>query len=276
MEICNNLKFADAANLINFYQKHENNDFRFEKNEKNLSISSFNVHGWMNINKKIKKIDNFMKIIKMFDELNLDILILQEVSPLVTKNLNFIYSEFSKIGFKYHFSVPNGQYKKIYDSFISIFSKKEIQERNKLDLTIINLVRYIPIVKINDIQIAGIHLEIGYRFHHLLDSDLRKQIILGNEQIRKKQLEKLLENYKNLDIIIGDFNFQPTDKEFNIIQQNFNYFQELSNSNPYNRSDMCFLAKHNKILCTKFMTLSCNYSDHLPIINEFLTFDKKN
>jgi endonuclease/exonuclease/phosphatase family metal-dependent hydrolase len=257
--------------LQNFYSLNENNNFQITKKNihNSLIICSYNVHGWLNLEQNIKPLDNFYNILNLFKQVDPDILILQEVSPLASKNFKFIYAEFCKIGFHYHFSVPNGEIKNNFDSFITILSKKPIQEKYKIDLSVTKLLRYVPVVKIQNIFIAGIHFEIGFRYHHLNEKNSeRKKLIFENEQLRKKQIEKLLSKFKNLDILVGDFNFQPTDNEFSLISENFCYFQNYSNSNPFNRSDMFFIRKNNNIHSLTFYTLKCNYSDHLPIINQ--------
>ena len=146
-----------------------------------------------------------------------------------------------------------------------IFGKEKFQKKIAIDVTIARWKRSCLIVKYKSINILAVHLEIGKAFHHLPINEYRKKIESDNTKDRIIQLDQLLKN--DIDVIIGDFNFTPIDPEFKwLLGNQFKYCNDLTQTTPFNRTDMVFIK--DKINNINNKSISCNYSDHLPIITE--------
>lgn len=260
-----------------FYTENENNDvFKFKKSKiKHLSICSYNVHGWVNLNKNINIITNFNNICDFLSNIECDILVLQEVCLLVRiLPLEFILEKLYKFGYVDHILTPNGGCflsNKTTD-YILILGKKEFQYKENVDVTKFMFKRSLAVFEYDDIKMLAVHLEIGDRFHHLENHDPKRiKIEKNNEARRISQLSRLLEFHPDITVIVGDFNFSPQDPEFQwLINKNFKYYGELSNTTPWNRTDMIFINNKIKVTSVNNYTVKINYSDHLPILGEFV------
>ncbi|ARF11295.1 endonuclease/exonuclease/phosphatase family protein [Klosneuvirus KNV1] len=269
INVAKNLGSKSKDILIKFYADHPDNYLDYLREESNsLIICSYNVHGWVNINAKINVADNFANILKLFQDYDdIDILVLQEVCFRDYLTENYIKEEFQKIGFNDSFSVPNGGcfLNSMKTDYIMILSKEKFQMKKEIDVTIARWKRSCLIVKYKSINILAVHLEIGKSYHHLPINEYRKKIESDNTKDRIIQLNKLLNN--DIDMIVGDFNFTPNDPEFKwLLDKEFIFCQDLTHTTPFNRTDMVFIK--DKISNINNKSISCNYSDHLPIISE--------
>lgn len=269
IHVAKNLGSKNKDILIKFYTDHNHNYIDYLREETNsLVICSYNVHGWVNINAQINVKDNFINIFNLFQDYNdIDILVLQEVCFRDHLTEKYIKEEFKKIGFNDSFLVPNGGCflnTKTTD-YIMIFSKEQFQLKKEIDVTISRWKRSCLIVKYKSINILAVHLEIGKPYHHLPINEYRKKIESDNVKDRIIQLQQLLND--DIDMIVGDFNFTPNDPEFTwLLNKQFTFCQDLTHTTPFNRTDMVFIK--NKVSNINNKSISCNYSDHLPIISE--------
>lgn len=269
INVAKNLGSKNQDILIQFYTNHTDNFIDYLREDYySLIICSYNVHGWVNINAKINVGENFVNILKMIKDYNdIDILVLQEVCFRDHLTEEYIKEEFKKLGFIDSFSVPNGGcFLNSKDTdYIMIFGKEKFQKKIAIDVTIARWKRSCLIVKYKSINILAVHLEIGKAFHHLPINEYRKKIESDNTKDRIIQLDQLLKN--DIDVIIGDFNFTPIDPEFKwLLGNQFKYCNDLTQTTPFNRTDMVFIK--DKINNINNKSISCNYSDHLPIISE--------
>lgn len=269
INVAKNLGSKNKDILINFYVNHTDNSIDYLREDpKSLIICSYNVHGWVNINAQIKVADNFVHILKMIKDYNdIDILVLQEVCFRDHLTEEYIKEEFQKLGFVDSFSVPNGGcfLNSKSSDYIMIFGKEKFQMNKAIDVTIARWKRSCLIVKYKSINILAVHLEIGKAYHHLPRNENRKKIELDNASNRINQLNQLLKN--DIDVIVGDFNFTPDDQEFKwLLSKQFTFCNDLTRTTPFNRTDMVLIKE--KIININNKSISCNYSDHLPIISE--------
>lgn len=242
------------------------------KDHDNLSIMSFNVHCFED-----SCIQDIVKLIKSQCTNGPDIVVFQEVGTSYNMKIKDIFGYFEKLGYIDYIYVPNGASKlgkkNHMTSFVMIISKESFKKKESIDLTVtIHIRNCIVIQTKSNIIIAGVHLEIGERFHHLPeDNALRLQIEKQNSDARIKELEILLLKYPNLDIIIGDFNFSPNDPEFKwLLQKDYIFAKDYEWTTPYNRVDMVFVKKGFIMgLPSENLTLDTNLSDHRPIISKF-------
>ncbi len=234
--------------------------------QNNLSILSYNVHGFAN--------GTLQNITKMIN--GPDIIVLQEVGTSYGMKTKDIFGHFQKLGYVDYMYVANGNSKgeSHISSFVMIMSKEKFKSKEIIDLTVTIHYRNCIIVQTAlNIMIAAVHLEIGKRFHHLKKGcSQRLQIERDNAEARTRELEILLEKYPMLDIIVGDFNFMPNDPEFQWLQQKgYQFAEDYEWTTPYNRVDMVFVRKGFEMgLPTENLTLDVDLSDHKPICSKWI------
>ena len=201
-----------------------------------------------------------------------DIIVLQEVSIYGKLNFDYIKSDFSDSGYKHFTFCDNGDYKwnPSKNSYLVVLSKQKIKIAESINLTIYNNIRNCLHVKIDNFDIVCVHLEIGERYHYLDDEKRKAEIQYNNQLKRKWQLERIFNTFKNIDIIVGDFNFMENDPEFKFIIEDKHYLWDGvdTQTTPFNRVDFAFLNIKSKLEFAKFTVLQCNYSDHLPTVYE--------
>lgn len=256
--------------IINFYNNNTINNITYNKsNSDNLLLCTYNVHGWVNINANINYIDNFNNIVTLLSKINADIVVLQEVCLTTKLTSEYITDTFEKYGYIDHVIVPNGGCflnKTKYD-YLLVLSKQNLALKESIDVTEGGFKRNCVIIKYDDIKILCVHLEIGKRLHHLPEnSPSRKNIEKYNYMTRIKQLNKIFNKHNDINIIIGDFNFMPSDSESKwLLARKYKYYGNDTNTTPYNRTDMLFA---NGLDICNTVDVVCNYSDHLPVLYE--------
>jgi endonuclease/exonuclease/phosphatase family metal-dependent hydrolase len=258
-----------------FDKKNANNQIiKFYRNNTNctidridgLSILTYNVHWWRNINAAIDIEQNFKNIINFIKSVSCSIIILQEIDTHTIK-LGTTIDALKSAGYTDFLYAPNGRpIDRQQTMFIMICSKGKLNNKKILDLTVWKYTRNCLTAEYNGISIAAVHLEVG---KNLFDPNLDKSIIAqykkDNEEMRIKQLKQLL----NTDIIVGDFNFglDAVESKWLRKEQQFGLVDDTVPTNPFNtRTDMVFIKLSTGIAATKSITVSCNYSDHLPVI----------
>jgi len=278
IKVAKNLFGKDKDTLVQFYETNKDNVINYsKKNANNLLICNYNVHGWVNINDTINVNDNFDNIINMISNCNdIDIIVLEEVCFRQKDGLTqqFIENKFKTIGFVDNFTVENGGcfLKKGACDYIMIFGKKPFSIKHSINITEFIFKRLCLLIEYDKIKIIAVHLEIGKRFHHLPKNKHRSDIEKENTAMRIKELTYILQCVKNIDIIVGDFNFSYQDPEFNwVLDKGFEYCKDLTHTTPYNRTDMVFVNNNNnKLINVNNVTINANFSDHLPIICELI------
>jgi exonuclease III len=246
--------------MMKFYFNNKSNNVI--KINKSTSLLSYNVHGFSNINNEINKETNLDNILKLIEKLSCDIVLLQEVT-----NIETVVHKMKTFGYVDSIYAPNGApLTKKQDTFIVFFSKNKLQKKAAIELDVWKYKRNMLCVAYNNMNIAGVQLEIGERFHHYdKENEIRKVIEEKNQRLRYTQLKSLLNN----DIILGDFNFTPTDPEAKTLRKthNFGLADDMTPTNPFGtRTDMTFIKLDSKIVTTELHTIKCNFSDHLPIV----------
>lgn len=244
LKISNNV--PKNQQIISFYKTHTNLEFDYVKlNKNNTVICSYNVHGWININADIKYLVNFNNIVDMLSKVNADILVLQEVCLRDELTETYIFNEFKRIGYVDYIIVPNGGcFIKSHESeYLMVLGKKKFEYKENIDVTNGGFIRHCAVIKYDKIKLLAVHLEIGKRFHHLTEtSQLRHKIENQNTTIRINQLDIIFQLHNDIDIIVGDFNFMPTNFEVKWLRDNnYTYYGNETNTTPYNRTDMVFL-----------------------------------
>ncbi len=251
--------------MIKFYFNNNNCNIRqITSNKNTISILSYNVHMFANINKQISFEDNKIKIFNFTKQLLCDIVIYQEFDIEVFDNFKQLMYN---IGYIDYIIAPNGGLiNKTQDSYVVLFSKKHLQSKRVIDLSVAKFKRAIVSVIYDNIKIAGVHLEVGvnvYDMNKLNIYRIKKEE--ENMNLRIKQLSKLLDH----DIIAGDFNFDIKDSECQWLRKknNFGLIKDNTSTTPFDtRTDMIFINRKSKLIPTYANTIKCNMSDHLPII----------
>ncbi len=250
---------------------------KFKKSNKhNVQIFTYNVHGWENFDKNTTIYDTYKLIKKMILKYDFDILVFQELASYHKLTLNYIIDDYYDEGYKYYAHCTNGdsRFMKDQNTRILILSKNELKEVKSINLTIGEFTRNSLFVKTKKINLVAVHLEIGKRYHHLKGDDPnRNKIDFNNRLMRKWQLNRIFNNFDKIDIIVGDFNFEQGDPEFQFMIEDKKFIWDRLNSNttPFNRVDYMFLNQESQL---NFVNkgchiIKCNYSDHLPVICEF-------
>jgi endonuclease/exonuclease/phosphatase family metal-dependent hydrolase len=261
------LKTKLTGKYLDFYTINNDNiipDIKY--NEDDILICSYNIRCFINLNPDIDTKDNVNNILSLLKVVNPHILILEEFNDFQDRD-NMI-SAFKKLGYTNMVIAKNGDEVEdtIITSYVVVLSKDKINNVSIIDLTVYNHWRQCIYFEYNNIKIIAVHLEIGERFHHLnINSKERNNIIDKNTKLRTKQLTTILK--WNPDIIIGDFNFMPSDNEFTwLLNNGYSYHEDYNNTTPFNRVDLAFVNDNCQYGINKVWTIKCNYSDHLPVV----------
>lgn len=251
----NNTDFRQSL----FYSNNNINNYNVEyivKN-KNITILSYNVHGFKNINMNISSDDNLINIINMISKVSPDIVCFQEVFMK-----NKVIEHMKDIGYMYNIFAKNGTPKTSkHPMYVSTFSKERME-----NITIIDTGNYMNREQIyfeyKGYKITNVHLEIGKRYHGIKNETRVKEIIKLNSDDRIDGLTKVIKVGSN--IIVGDFNFGINTEENKYLEKN--NFKNNNNvpTNPHGTiTDTLYSNDINKI---DSCVLKFNYSDHLPVV----------
>ena len=239
-------------NMINFYLNHKI-DLNHYIQTDGLKIMSLNIHNFVSINLDDKSEFILKTLLELCKHYDIDLCFLQEYYTdmiIESKYYNYIIDK-SHIGLVV-------LYKKNLD--IKNIKSFKLPNEKYLDQR-----RFCLMFELNSEIFATTHLEIGKRFYDrsgsLLLADEFYEVIQFNYNVRKKQLDKILEY--NPNYIIGDFNFNRLDKEYEyIISKGYNTGL-VDYTTPFNKQvDFIFSKKKYKL----FTKINFQYSDHLPVI----------
>jgi exonuclease III len=255
---------------MKFYLNNKYKKQYIKRNNKSFIVMNLNVHSFKNFNDDIDKCQNQKLIINLIRDINPDLLFLEEVKLLPKCT---VFSDLSKLGFRDIKRMSNGAPSD--SSLILVCSKNRMDKFHIVDLkpTGFKKNRQVGVATIKGFKFVAVHLEIGDSHHGLYyPEDVEKKIIEDNKKTRIEQLEKLLNSEQNIDVIMGDFNFTLSDPESHFLrkEKGFNLIDDRAPTVPYGtRVDLTFINSQSKIKHGKNYTVSANYSDHLPVIQEF-------
>jgi len=284
-------------NSIVYIPKLENNITR---------IASYNVHDFVTIFKNYDKKRNINNFIQFFNALNADILCLQEIVPIIDKNINknvkvssldsynfkFLIKKMKEIGYQYSALVNNIigdnyflEKKNYYVLGNGIFSKIPF-EKEIFNLTG-NRSAILAFFKTKDINYIIINTHIEYSNPRIFNTEKLKKNT-GFEDIRLLQVEQILEiynyaieKYKTKNIFLsGDFNDTYKSKRLSKIFNTFVSLRINKNTNIYTKSTTDFICPSKNTLKNIFVfnydAIFSPLSDHLPIFLDFCpSFNKE-
>jgi len=201
--------------LFKFYI---NNVFNFKNIKPGNYFLSYNVHNFDNLNNDINynnNIKNIIKLLYLYDN-RIKWFTFQEVFFINNKIKLLFLNILKKLKYKTIKLVLNGSLKnKVYLLFASKekYKTKSINLNNKLEIP-----RNCIFFYNKKIKGCVVHLPIGKR----LTFDIKKneKIKKYNSSLRIDSLKKILNNFSNLDFIIGDFNFDVNDLEVDFLYKN--------------------------------------------------------
>jgi endonuclease/exonuclease/phosphatase family metal-dependent hydrolase len=221
-----------------------------------MSILTYNVYEWSNINGDIMREENMMRILSFITNVGADVICLQEMN-----NDEQFLSGMRSAGYVHFVLAENGHplvgRPDMRKSYAAVFSRLPFDENEIVDLSVYKFVRNVPVVKIGGVTIAAVHLEIGYSYHNLKGKEYihyQRETAL----LRQQQLKTLIKKYRP-DIIAGDFNFGTEDPEARILKA-YNRPAETA-TNPFGTMTDTVYTRFQIVYSH---VVKCNYTDHLP------------
>ena len=266
-----NIPLNNNFSLFSFYK---NNYFKYIKiNDNNKYILSFNLHSFENLSIYVDKNENIKNILKLIEHYinHIEICFFQEVYFEDNNEKNNFISNMKKLNFLYNYHTINGGknmylycFTKIKCDYKIIDNKMNFNDKTKNIMKKfdkypiykhIDCIRNSIIIKYKNLNICGVHLNIGYRLKNF-NNNINKLISKFNSSIRINELKNIVN--ENIDILIGDFNFDKKSLENKFLNKQ-NYFlidNDDSFSTPYNRVDHVYYNKNIKL--NNFL-IKCNY-----------------
>jgi endonuclease/exonuclease/phosphatase family metal-dependent hydrolase len=276
------------------------------KLEKNTTrIASYNVHDFVTIFKNYEKKRNIDNFIKFFSALNADILCLQEIVPIINKNINknikissldsynfkFLTQKMKEIGYQ-HSALLNNiigesyflEKKNYYVLGNGIFSKIPF-EKEIFNLTG-NRSAILAFFKTKDIDYIIINTHIEYGNPRMFDTEILKKNT-GFEDIRLLQVHEILEicnyateKYKTKNIFLsGDFNDNYKSKRLSEIFNTFDNLKINKITNIFSKNTTDYICPSKNTLKNIFIfnydAIYAPLSDHLPIFLDFCPSSNK-
>jgi endonuclease/exonuclease/phosphatase family metal-dependent hydrolase len=224
------------------------------KPRNNLKIFTLNVNNFRSINLNDQPYYILEHILSLIENLGIDICFLQEYYT----DLQIESKIYKYIKNPAHIGLVV-LYKK--DLPIKNISSVKLQNESYFDQK-----RWILSFDIYNKTFVGTQLEIGKKFYDRSGSTYFANelynIINFNLKLRKRQLKQIL----NLDpdFIVGDFNFNNLDKEYDYLTKEEGYFAGLVGSTtPHGKQvDFIFSKKPYK----DFAKINFQYSDHQAVV----------
>lgn len=271
-----------------FQAKAETND------NTNLKVLSYNVGHFLG--KNPKKVDkNSQAIVSFLSEKNADIICLQEtrIGWKNVFNLSEIVKKMESVK-HYQYARSSNTYGMVTMTRYPIVNMKEVRFENSRNMAIYTDV----LIDSDTVRIFNVHLQ-SYRIdpkkysiiesHSLTDEDdIEEMKEMGTKfklgfQLRAEQVREIrrLMDKTPYDIILcGDFNDTPTSFAYNQLSENLNdafvgsgkgigrtYVGKL----PSFRID--YILHSDGFKSYNFETIDFHYSDHLPIVSDFVKTD---
>jgi endonuclease/exonuclease/phosphatase family metal-dependent hydrolase len=248
--------------MINFYlnNKIDNKQIDDIKNlslKKNqVKIMSLNVHNLKSINLNDTPISILQNLLDFIEKINVDICFLQEFyTNLQIKNKKYNY-------------IKNNDHIGLVILYKNLLKIKNINFFKLNNESKFDQRRFCLHFELNNKKFSTTHLEIGKRFYDrngiLYNPKELYEVINFNYKLRKNQIKQILEDVPEPDFIIGDFNFNSLDKEFEYLTNKKKYYTGLVDyTTPFEKQvDFIFSKKPYKF----FRKIKYPYSDHLPVI----------
>ena len=239
--------------IINFYLNHSIKNEKIKIKAKGTRILSINMHNFKSINLNDEPDFILEQLVELLEFHSIDICCCQEYyKELIIKS-----SKYNYIMNKSHIGLVI-----IYKSSIELTNIRSFKLPNEKFL---DDNRFGLMFDYQDKKYCLTHLEIGKRFFDRSGSvyyaDELYKIILFNYNIRKKQLDRILR--EEPDYIIGDFNFNPLDREYEYITSKGYTSGLVDYTTPFEKQvDFIF----SKEPYDYFNKLDYPYSDHLPVM----------
>lgn len=279
------LSYSDKNNnfqIIKFWNYNKMNSMQNKKfhseiiNTKNkFVIATLNVHAFYSINHYNTMKFAFKKFLLLLNNFKIDVIGIQEFRIDETLSMKYVEKKLKKRNYNITFTecVPDFGNAIISKYTIQLF--KELTLPNDQHFKMVRKATFFKIDKqyVDNIIFCNTHLEIGLRYktRHggLLSEDELIKNMNFNSQIRSKQLNSIIN--ENPDIIMGDFNFNPDDPEFNIISNKYTtYMDNITSTNPFGTiTDYLCYRKDLYLKPIKTVAANYRYSDHLPVISLF-------
>ncbi len=293
-------KYNIIDNLFNkhslvYIPKLENNTTR---------IASYNVHNFITIFEKYEKKRNLNNFIKFFNALNADIICLQEIVPIIDKNINknikvssldsynykFLTQKMKEIGYQYSALVNNiiseTYFLKKIDYYAlgnGIFSR--IPFEKEIFYLTGNRTAILAFFKTKDINYLVINTHIECSQKNFDTDKLKKNT--GYEDIILLQVKQILEicnyaidKYKTKNIFLsGDFNNTYKSKKLSEIFKTFISLKINKNTNIFSKNTTDFICPSKNTLKNIFIfnydAIFAPLSNHLPIFLDFCPSSNK-
>lgn len=257
-----NEKFAQRNTnftMLKFYLNHKLDNSSLVCPNYKFKIMTYNVHDLVSVNMNDSYSTIIEEILYMMLKCDIDICCLQEFY----RNIPIVHKNYTTIQSQSHVGIVVLVKKTLNVKNITSFRLPIVDKDKKFDNR-----RFGVIFEIGNKKFCNTHLEIGYRFMTkkksvLLPSEL-VDVINKNYKIRTEQLRKIFSYHP--DYIIGDFNFNTRDKEYDYMIQKGWYSGKVNYTTPFNTQvDFVF----SKTKYDKLDVIKCPYSDHLPIVAYF-------
>ncbi len=267
------------------------------KNSDNTQIKvlSYNVHYFSGNGEEVKK-NNAEKIVTFLEEQNADIICLQE-SRLRRNdifNLSKTVSDLKNIQ-HYQFASSSSSFGSVTMTRYPIVDMGELRFPNSTNITIFTDV----LIGKDTIRVYNLHLQsyqINPRNYDVLESlDIQNKNnrrifrrVAGQMKrafkLRAGQVEEIRRHIEACPypvIVCGDFNDTPASYTYHILSENmkdafvesgYGVGQTYNGKLPSFRID--YIVHSPRLDAYNFETIDLNYSDHLPIVSDFILKDQ--
>ena len=238
----------------------------------NFVLMTLNVHSFYSVNHYNSAKDFFKKFLLLMKNFRVDLACVQEFKIDDQLQMKYIERKLQKASYHITFTPC---IRNFGNAIISRFNIK-MEEEMKLKNENFKMVRKATFFRIERNQVEHLlfcltHLEIGHRYTArtgglLPEEDLVKLMKI-NSTVRTNQLKQIIE--KKPDIILGDFNFNPDDPEFQFLTGSYDVFLEkITSTNPFGGiTDYICYRRESGIKPQLSVVLNYRYSDHLPVLN---------
>lgn len=240
---------------------------KISREDNSILVISYNVTNWMNYSLKSDIHENYASIKKMLFNYNFDLIILNDVLVDNDKlTLDKIINDFKKEKYEHHARCTNN------GNHMIIFTKHKLKIAKYMSIKINNRDRMCLYIKIKGFKFVTTNLDDGESYQQLDENDIKRKEIEYNNQLKRKwQLQRIFNEFNNIDTIIGNFNFTINSPEFNMVTNDHKFIWDNihEKTNPYGRTEFMFLNSKSKYKIINSYIIKCNYSNSLPIVTEF-------
>jgi len=247
--------------MINYYLENKtdqtqiDNIFKIKPLDNQLKIMSLNTNNFSSVNLNDQPYYILEYLFKLLDQLNIDICFLQEYNT----DLQIDSDKYLYIKSKDHYGLVI-----LYKKNLKITDIESFQLFNESFFP----QKYCISFNLNGKKFATTQLEIGKSFTDRSGStyyaDELYKIINFNFALRKKQLKQIIDKIPDPNFIIGSFNFNNLDKEFEYITKTEEYYTGLLDNTTVSGKQVDFIF--SKKPYEFFTKINYQFSEHKPII----------